>query len=119
MVRTILFGLFIFVFVVLLNGCATMCDSYCEKLPPKIEIQQVKTPIFQCPANHRSIVRKERPQLAIEQLTQEDKKDPGKVAVAYKATVKQLEQYAVSLEDGFDAYRNLCVKAEGTPNEAK
>jgi hypothetical protein len=119
MVRTTAFVIVVVALVLLTSGCATLCDGYCEKLPPVVKTVKVKVPVLQCPTNHRSIVREERPVLAIESLTPLDINDPGKVAKAYKITIKQLQKYTTSLEDGFDAYRSMCVTAEGKVNEIK
>jgi len=83
----------------------------CGTTTPIVEVQTVKVPIYMCPTNHSEINRPERPVLMIEFLTPEDMKDPGKVVKAYKAAIKQLQGYAVSLEIGFDSYRNMCLKA--------
>ena len=84
--------------VILLVGCTAN--------PPKVITQEVKVPVFECPANHKNIVRPTRPPLAIENI--QPSTSDGEVVKAYKATIKQLQGYSKQLEIGFDAYRGLC-----------
>lgn len=107
--------------LLLLSGCSTVCDSYCKQnYINTITTQEVTKKVLVCPANHRDIRKGKRPTLAIHLLTEADRKDPGKVAQAYKITVKQLQGYAQQVELGFDAYRNMCINAEkDLPNEIK
>lgn len=84
----------------------------CNSTLPRVETVYVDVPVFQCPANHQQIKRPSRPILAVEALGKEDYKDPGKVAIAYNASIKQLTGYSSALEIGFDTYRNMCVKAK-------
>lgn len=72
----------------------------CGSLPTKTEIQYVDRPILFCPAPPVT----ERPILLIDQLTDEDKKDPGKVAQIYKAAIKQLTNHVEELELIIDRY---------------
>ena len=102
--------------LILLTGCTSItsaiCDGYCKKnFINTVETKIVKVPVLQCPTNHTSIKRGEKPILAISVLTAEDKKDPGKVAQAYKITVKQLIGYAQQTKYGFDTYRKMCIAA--------
>lgn len=60
----------------------------------RTEVQQVYVPLLYCPAPPDIL----RPTLAIHSLSEEDAGDPGKVAMHYKATVKQLEGYVTELE---------------------
>lgn len=89
----------------------TFISSGCETLrnrEPRVQTVEVKIPVFQCPTNHNKIKKPTRPKLAIEKLEDIDIDDPGKVAKAYKITIKQLQGYSQELENGFDAYKSLC-----------
>lgn len=72
----------------LLSGCATMGGA------TKTDIQYVYKPILVCPEPPST----SRPLLLIDQLSEDDKVDPGKVAQSYKATVKQMSDYIEELE---------------------
>lgn len=74
----------------------------------------VKVPVNQCPITHNNIEKPQRPMLAIETITQDDKENPGKVVKMYKAAIKQLQGYSLELENGFEAYRNICREMSET-----
>ena len=113
MVRICIFCFVIIAVVLFTTSCSTVTTQ-----EPIVNTITVKVPVLQCPANHIAIVRPQRPELIISSLTAANNVDPGKVVKAYKATVKQLEQYATTLEIGFDGYRTMCVAA-GSDDEVK
>jgi len=80
-VTVLLLGIF-------MTGCSTMNGAV------KTDVKYVYKPLLVCPAPPAM----EKPLLLIDQLSEEDKKDPGKVAQAYKASVKQLTNYLNDLE---------------------
>lgn len=87
------------VIVILLSGCSTL-------MPTKTEIKEVKTPVLVCPEPPAI----SKPNLLIDQLTEEDKNDPGKVAQFYKGTVKQLTEYVKELEAIIEQYDKTSKK---------
>lgn len=68
--------------------------------PPVIEIQEVKVPILYCPPPPAV----ERPELPIHQMTDQQKRNAGEVVKHYKATVKELQGYALQLERVLEQY---------------
>lgn len=72
----------------------------CESIPTKVE--QVQVPVLICPKPPDI----EKPDLEIYKLTEEDRKDPGKVAQAIKITLIQLQSYGVLLETIVKTYKN-------------
>ena len=79
-------------FLLLLAGCPGNTRT---------EVVEVKVPVSDCPIPKEVL----RPTLPIDSLTTEDAADPGKVAVAYKATIKALIEYAKELEQILNGYR--------------
>lgn len=73
----------------------------------RVETIEVKVPVSSCPAPKEI----SRPVLPIDNLKSEDNADPGKVAVAYKASVRALIGYIKELEQVLDGYK--------TPTPAK
>jgi len=74
----------------------------CGTAPVKLrtEVQEVFKPILYCPApNWEGLAR---PELAIDGIA--PSASPGEVAKRYKATVRQLEDYADRLEKALDKY---------------
>jgi hypothetical protein len=80
--------------VALLTGCAGFKQT---------EFVEVSKPVLACPPPPGL----NRPSLAIEHLTPEDRANYGKVAQAYKATVLQLRHYAEEMEYILDAYQGI------------
>lgn len=64
---------------------------------------EVKVPVSDCPIPKEVL----RPALPIDNLKTGDEADPGKVAIAYAATVKALLGYAKELEQILDGYRKV------------
>jgi len=83
-----------------LAGCST------TKLPPKTEIKYVQVPILVSPAPPPI----QRPLLLLDQLTDIDKADPGKVVQSYKVSIKQLTNYIEELEAIIKEYDNISKK---------
>lgn len=77
------------------------------------ETQEVIKPVFVCPSELNNIQQPSRPILLIDLLTDEDSKDPGKVAKYYKVTIKQLLNYATDLEQVNTIQTKAC---EGLPS---
>jgi hypothetical protein len=64
------------------------------------EYRDVRTPVYIIPKPPKE----SRPELAIEQVTPQQKDDLGELAKAYKLSVKQLQQYVERLEKIIDTY---------------
>lgn len=90
---------------------AVLTLSGCGAMQPKTEYVEISKPILACPPPPGI----HRPTLAINSLTPADKKNYGKVAKAYKATVFQLQRYAEELEMVVDGYKEVSKNY----NEAK
>lgn len=75
--------------VLSLGGCTAFTKSV------------VRVPVSDCPVPKEVV----RPTLPIDNLKPGDEADPGKVAVAYAATVKALMGYVLELEQVLDGYR--------------
>lgn len=93
------------IIALVLSGCAS------TKTAPVVRVETIEvkvpvmTPIPAPPAMAR-------PALAIYSLTEKDKQDPGRVALLYQATVKQLQGYTLQLEAVVEGYR---VMSKGKP----
>lgn len=76
----------------------------CGSAPVKLRTETVEVfkPILYCPAPKWNEL--DRPELAIHQLTTDQAQSPGEVAKHYKATVRQLEDYANRLERALQQY---------------
>jgi len=74
----------------------------CSATPVKLrtEVQEVYRPVLYCPAPNWDELA--RPELTIYQIS--DDASPGEVAKRYKATVKQLQDYATRLEQTLKQY---------------
>lgn len=79
-------------FLLILTGCPGNV---------KTEVVEVKIPVSSCPAPKEVL----RPTLPIDSLSTTDAADPGKVAQAYKATVRALIGYAQELEQILEGYK--------------
>lgn len=86
----------------LLSGCALTQERV------RVEYRDVVKPVLTCPAPPTIT----RPHLPIDDLTEEDKKNPDKVAKAYKATVKVLQGYGIQLETALKKYDDISKKYE-------
>lgn len=84
--------------ILVLTGCTGNTRS---------EPIEVKVPVSDCPTPKEVL----RPALPIDNLKAGDEADPGKVAVAYAATVKALLGYARELEQILDGYRKVPTPA--------
>lgn len=89
--------------VLTLSGCGLF------KQEVRVETIIVKVPVIVPVPAPKEI---DRPELMIEQLTDADKKEPGKVEQFYRATVKQLQGYAEELEAIVEGYRILSEKKD-------
>lgn len=80
--------------------------SACATKPPEVKIEtvEVKVPVM-VPIPAPPVTK--RPELVIFQLTDDDKADPGKVSIAYRASIKQLQGYVLQLEAIVEGYRKL------------
>lgn len=83
--------------LLLVSGCATTQTGGRTELITVPHVVQVECP------TPREVTR---PSLAIDQLSVDDAKDAGKIVQAYKATVLQLQGYALELETIIDGYRS-------------
>lgn len=80
--------------VVLVSGCAG------KQIRIRSEVQEVQVPLLYCPAPPEL----NQPVLPIQEMTEEQKADPGEVAKYYKATVRALLGYVGELEKALDSY---------------
>lgn len=85
--------------VALLCGCSSTPK---KEVVTKVVTKEVKIPVYvECPAPPEI----EGPELTIQQLSDQDITDPGKVVQSYKSTVKQLQNHIIELNILLDAYR--------------
>lgn len=68
-----------------------------------VEYRDVYKPVLYCPAPPQV----NKPELKIDQLTDEDKRDPGKVAKYIAASIVQLEQHIIKLEEILSEYKRI------------
>lgn len=86
---------------IILIAIACVLLTGCPKTPMiRTEVQEVFVPIMHCPAPPEV----ERPDLAIHNMTPEQKQHSGEVVKHYKATIIQLLGYSQELEQILDAY---------------
>jgi hypothetical protein len=100
------------ILAVLLTGCASVGGGQ-NVVPTRVDTVEVKVQVM-VPIPAPPVTA--RPALVIFDLKEADKKDPGKVALAYQATIKQLQGYALQLETVVESYRKL---SKEKPNEGK
>lgn len=90
-----------------ITGCS-ICKKPEVRTVVKVETVEVVKPVFQCPSELQTVHQPERPTLMLNLLSEQDEKDPGKVAQYYKASVKQLLNYAQELEANSTLYKRAC-----------
>jgi hypothetical protein len=83
----------------LLVGCASQT--------PSVIYKDKDVPVYVVPDS----VKIERPTLAIETLTDAQKKDQGELTQAYAISLKQVMQYACKLENVVNKYHELAAKS--------
>lgn len=105
-------GVCILAAVLLLTGCN---HNKCKECIPTtvVKIQEVNKPIYVCPQELQTLQYPQRPSLLIDQLSEQDINDPGRVVQYYKATVKQLINYSKDLESVTNIQQKSC---EGLPS---
>lgn len=84
--------------VLILTVMISACASTGIKQP-----DVVKVPVLFCPAPSEY----HRPDMPIEQMTDNQKQSPGEVAKRYKATIKALQGYISELETQLDNYKKI------------
>jgi len=92
---------FLTLFLIFVTGCA-------ETIRVKTEVQESMVPVLYCPAPPKI----ERPELPIQQMTQEQIEKDGEVVKHYKATVKTLLGYGKELEAALIKYEEINKKYE-------
>lgn len=103
--RLILVGTILFI-----AGCAT-------KPEPKITTQEVKLPSFQCPKKLTEKNQFSRPTLYIEKINKQKYTNSGEIAKAYKISIKQLQQYAETLETYINGISTTCKNLENKSDQ--
>lgn len=74
-------------------GCA-------DSVRIRTEVQETFVPVMYCPAPEKYI----RPVMAINQMTEAQRKNPGELANHYQATIEQLLGYSKQLELELEKY---------------
>lgn len=99
------------IMVLLLCVCLSGCSLFFKKEKEYVYITktiEVDKPVFQCPSKLKEMNYPTRPSLHIWELTEQDATDPGKVAQYYKASIKQLLNYAEELEQTEQIVEKVC-----------
>jgi hypothetical protein len=92
----------------LLTGCPSWFKKEDPVIITKVEKVEVFKPVPVCPTEIKTLKLPSRPSLLIDQLTDNDANDPGKVVQSYKASVKQLLNYSKELESSLNIHEKAC-----------
>jgi len=86
---------------------ALLCLGCASNSPKQIETITIYKPVYTAPKAAKDLKDIERPDVSSNYLSEQDKKDPGKVVKTLLETIAQLRVYAEQLENNEQACRAM------------